>query len=361
MNTTGKLIAADLRRHPARVILTSVAMIAAACMVIWVVSGYDALLGQFAGFASKSFGRYELIVQPEIAAGTSSQAMPGMSRGIEPGVVDELRKDPAVAQAEPVLQGRVSARRIDPETGLPVVLRVPEATPNRPGVPGASPIRPPGMGGPMLVGTDAKEPPYAMVQGNWLAPNQPQAMQAVISSETAKRMQIQLGDSVLVAARGGGSPCQVKIIGIVTEVGSPGVPGQRMMPGSSRGPASAALYVPMALAEDVLGDSLISYIGISLKPEVESDSFRAKWSAILAKANPPLLLQRPQDLCGAQRRHVRRSRAQAGLLGDGDRAAGGGFHHFHHLEHGSQRTHPPVGGVAGRGPDAGPDRGRGRR
>ena len=47
-----QLVLADLRGHPGRLALTSLAVIAAACVVIWVTSGYDALLGQFDEFAN---------------------------------------------------------------------------------------------------------------------------------------------------------------------------------------------------------------------------------------------------------------------------------------------------------------------
>ena len=47
MRIVAKLVLADFRQHPARVVLTSLAVIAAACVVVWVVSGYDALLAQY--------------------------------------------------------------------------------------------------------------------------------------------------------------------------------------------------------------------------------------------------------------------------------------------------------------------------
>jgi len=61
-----KMVWAQVWHHPARMILTSLAIAAAACVVIWVVSGYDALIGQFGGFASDYLGRYDLIVLPEV-------------------------------------------------------------------------------------------------------------------------------------------------------------------------------------------------------------------------------------------------------------------------------------------------------
>jgi len=297
MRLLAKLVLADVRRHPARMILTCAAMIAAACMVIWVVSGYDALMSQFGAFASKSFGRYELIVQTDLQGAPNpllGQRAPAAAISAE--AVEELRKDPAVAAADAILQARISVRRIDPATGMPVALPAAATRPAGGASPGgAPPVRPPGMMmGPTLVGTNAAQPPYPMVQGEWFDPSHPYAMQAVISQDAAQQLQVKCGDRVLAASRGGGSPCQVKIVGIVQQVAGPNTGGRAPM--SSRGPAASALYMPVMLAEDIIGDHLISYVGLSLKPEVELDQFRVRWDKRLRELTPALVLQTPRDL-----------------------------------------------------------------
>jgi len=112
MRLLWQLAVADVRRHPARMILTSLAMIAAACMVVWVVSGYDALLAQFDSFSSGSLGRYELVISPE-----APRVAPGMippEQSVPAELVRALRQDPAIAVLDPVMQTRVMVRRFDP-------------------------------------------------------------------------------------------------------------------------------------------------------------------------------------------------------------------------------------------------------
>ena len=65
MKITWKLSLAYAWHHPARMLLTSLAMIASACVVVWVVSGYDAMLSQFGDQASEYLGRYDLFLVPD--------------------------------------------------------------------------------------------------------------------------------------------------------------------------------------------------------------------------------------------------------------------------------------------------------
>ncbi len=97
-----------------RMILTSLAIVAAACVVIWVVSGYDALVGQFGGFASDYLGRYDLIVLPEVK-GVS--AVPQLS----PELVEALGRDTEVAEINPVMQtrARITNPNLPPEEQTP--------------------------------------------------------------------------------------------------------------------------------------------------------------------------------------------------------------------------------------------------
>ena len=59
-----KLVMADVRRRPGRLLLTILSTIAAACIVVWVVSGYDSLVQSFRELAEKYLGRYELVILP---------------------------------------------------------------------------------------------------------------------------------------------------------------------------------------------------------------------------------------------------------------------------------------------------------
>ena len=96
----GKLVMADVRRRPGRLLLTILSTIAAACVVVWVVSGYDSLVQSFRELAEKYLGRYELVILP---VGPEDSPLPPLSKDL----VGLLRQDPAVAAVDPVFQTRV--------------------------------------------------------------------------------------------------------------------------------------------------------------------------------------------------------------------------------------------------------------
>ncbi len=98
-----RIMASGIRRHPARIILTSLAMVAASCIVVWVVSGYDALVSQFKDSAERTMGRYDMVVVP------ASWKKPVLAAGI----LEEINKDPAVAETDPVMQCKVTITRGD--------------------------------------------------------------------------------------------------------------------------------------------------------------------------------------------------------------------------------------------------------
>ena len=98
MRIVWRLAAAYARQHPARWALTSLAVIAAACMVVWVVSGYDALVSQFDDEAEKYLGRYDLVIVPD------STRNPVIAAGL----LEVLRRDPAVAEAAERLAGSLA-------------------------------------------------------------------------------------------------------------------------------------------------------------------------------------------------------------------------------------------------------------
>jgi hypothetical protein len=100
MNVSRKLALAYAWRNPARMLLTSLATIASACVVVWVVSGYDASVGQCGSKATEYLGRYDLFLVPDSAEDSSLPAE----------LVAALNKDSAVAQWEPALQWTVRVK-----------------------------------------------------------------------------------------------------------------------------------------------------------------------------------------------------------------------------------------------------------
>ncbi len=72
-------------------LLTSLAMVASACIVVWVVSGYDALSSQFGEQATEYLGRYDFFVVPEDPKDAT----------LDPDLAASLRQDPAVVEVAP--------------------------------------------------------------------------------------------------------------------------------------------------------------------------------------------------------------------------------------------------------------------
>ena len=92
MRLMQKLLFGQVWRHPARFLLTTLAIIAASVVVIWVVSGYDSLVSQFDQFADEYVGRYQyVLVAGEMPGPTEANAAV-----IGANWVAELARDPAV-------------------------------------------------------------------------------------------------------------------------------------------------------------------------------------------------------------------------------------------------------------------------
>ncbi|MGA2064591.1 MAG: FtsX-like permease family protein [Thermoguttaceae bacterium] len=282
-----KLVVADVRRRPGRLLLTILSTIAAACVVVWVVSGYDSLVQSFRELSEKYLGRYELVVLP---VGPEDSPLPPLSRE----VVDSLRQDPAVAAVDPVFQSRVrlKAKAAPARAGSGRAGDAPAG--NTPAIPGDAPT---------LVGTDAAEPPYPLVQGKWIAAGQPQRSEAAISKGLAERLGVKVGDEVLVSNNRTDDEFPLKIAGIVDERKS--VPRERFMiglppsrgPPLAHGPAVAALYVPWTLAEKLAGTpAKIDFAGVVPTKGIKLGEFRAHWADRLARANPPAELQAQEDV-----------------------------------------------------------------
>lgn len=323
-----KLALANAWHHRVRLLLTSLAMIGAACVVVWVVSGYDALVSQFHDSAVKTMGRYDLFLMSE------SPKTPELGSAL----LAELAKDPAVTEVNPVMQ--VSRLGVTGPTGVNAAAGpgMPPGGP-RPGMgnappsgggrqPGGAPAAgaqdarsPGGPGGrmpfgpgPVLVGTDAAEPPTAVAEGKWIAPGAGHG-ETVLGRGLATRLQAGVGDTVTVRMRAG--EFRLKVAGIVEQASVQAELGPQRLgapPAAPRGPAASALYVPLALAEEITGrPALISLANIRLKKGTDPAAFMAAWSRRLAAAAPAAELVSLTDLETAmeQGRAATSAKAQA--------------------------------------------------
>ena len=134
MTFSGKLALAYAWRHPARMLLTSLATIASACVVVWVVSGYDALVGQFGSKAAEYLGRYDLFLVPDSAEDSL----------LPMDLVEAMHRDATIAEWEPALQWtRPREARPAAGRGRPVPAAAALPQPGRPGAGRRRTARPP--------------------------------------------------------------------------------------------------------------------------------------------------------------------------------------------------------------------------
>ena len=221
---------ADVRRRPGRLLLTILSTIAAACVVVWVVSGYDSLVQSFRELAEKYLGRYELVVLP---VGPEDSPLPPLSKE----VVDLLRQDPAVAAVDP----RVSNPREDQGSKK---RPVPTSRRLRPG-PGDGHLTPENAPAddaasreaPTLSARMPPSRPIHWCKASGSTAGQPQQLrEAAISKGLAEQMGVKVGDDVIVSNNKTEDEFTLKIVGIVEQRKS--VPRESFMIGlpPSRGP-----------------------------------------------------------------------------------------------------------------------------
>lgn len=219
-----KLAVAGLRGSKMRLVLTSLATIAAATMVVWVGASYDALLKSFKDYSADALGHYQLSVA---GISTFSQYAPGdipeaAMRYVPETVVGQLRADPAVAAADPMWARRVEFTPPPPRETPGDAKRPPPQGARRFGR--ATSIR--------VIATDAAQPPFPMAEGRWI---KPEAAEVAITVGQAKRYGIQLGDTLKVGSPTAQVP--LKVVGVVAAPAIKGgftgmvASGQLMTPG----------------------------------------------------------------------------------------------------------------------------------
>lgn len=270
------LAAAWGREHPLRIALTALATAAAAAMVVWVVSGYDAMLGTFDRYSNLALGRYPLSVAP---IQHFSQQAPGAipshaEKHVPAEALAALRADPAVAAAD--------AQWSLQEKVVPVI------------PPGGEAIPWQRMPDARLLGTDAPAPPFDLKEGRWISPDRPDLLEAALSVEAARGMRLGIGGQVVVGS--GGRARTLTVVGLVdtpvVEGWSASVAGSQLLT-----PSVGGVFVPTRLAESIAGrEAEISFIGVSLKPEADITQFRYGWSPKLAALSTPSQFQEAHDI-----------------------------------------------------------------
>jgi putative ABC transport system permease protein len=259
------LVVADVRRRPGRLVLTIFATVAAACVVVWVVSGYDSLVRSFKDLTEKYLGRYDALILP--AGGDDATS------ALSQELISSLRQDPAVVAVDRVFQAHVKVML----EGF-----------DKSGAGGKRSV----ADGPVLVGTDAAEPPYSLIQGRWIDPSSAAADEAAVSKGWADAKGVKLGDEVFVAGNAAGKMFSLRVVGIVEQRKS--VPKESFMiglppsrgPPLTDGPAEAALYVSWTAAKQISGKRpKVSFAGLVLAKGIKIDEFRAHWTKRLEEAS----------------------------------------------------------------------------
>ncbi len=271
MSRVCQLAIALLREHPARVLLTSIATAASACLVLWFASGYDALLKSFDVWASVALGHYELSIAP-IESDEDSQ--------VSPQVLDAMRSDPAVAEAVPMWVRKTVVRG--------------NAQPNDPkdqltdGPPKNGPGGPPNLRSEYTVlSSDAPTPPFE-IEGRWINPKRPGAMEAVVRADTAEQLHLKLGDVVTITGQDE-KKFELKVIGILQaptlNAGVYAVPNMLT-------PGTGDVFITSQLGERIFGEAAsISFVGIALRSGTDITKWRFGWAPKLSRFETPVQFQ----------------------------------------------------------------------
>ncbi|WP_237607562.1 ABC transporter permease [Roseimaritima sediminicola] len=320
MRFISKLVISQMRMHPGRWLTTTLAIVASTCALVWVVSGYDALVSQFDENADKYLGRYDLLILP-----TSGGLLASPSASIDAALIQRLQADAGVREVNAIGNYRATVSRADArseETESTLGLLIGD----RPPVNGAPPV------GPTLVSTPAAEPPYEMIQGHWLG-SRDDGESTVVTEQVAEALKIAVGDAVLVTTFG--NQVRLRVVGIVEQAteapalrGSDGRgPSQQRKPrakpsvpgpgnksslsvsssshepadrraggqpiglprGAASGVAIDAVYVRPETASNINGYAAEPQIlQVAMRDNVSVEQFRELWQQPLASTEPPL-------------------------------------------------------------------------
>ncbi len=302
MSLPWKLAVTAVVRRPLRFVLAAWAMAAASAAVVWVVSGYDAIVSQFGPGAAEYMGRYHLLIvadtpdaapvtsemlaaltadadverieamlqwtvraQPDFAVEYTASGLPqrslsprdggggrfggDMGLGGPPGRSIEPSRDKDSGDRMPGPRrlpgsaegdGVTGDRRVSGPTALTESQRPTAAAY---GQPGGSRGRIGGLNAPMLLGVAAEQPPYELLDGRWLELGDPTRREAVVTKSLADSLGLRLSDELLVIFET--KEYRLKIVGVLA--GPAVAPTVRQRSPTGR-PMMAAPGLPMGPA-----------------------------------------------------------------------------------------------------------------
>ena len=291
MGVVTRLALAELRRRPGRLVVTSLAVVASAAVVVWVVSGYDALIEKIGEVGEEYLGRYDGAVS---------------APALDPQLLEALRADPDLSELEPVRQVRIVVEGpagVSPEG--PVADEPP--TDDAYGGEGAYIDGDDSAGGgrhvherpPVLVATNADAPPRALLEGSWLVAEDG----VVLTHDLAERVGAPLGTPI--AIRLGQAEARLTVVGLASELLAASVTGETVATASGAvqrsrgaGPAGEAVYVRPAVLARLSGepDAPANLACLALRPGADLAAFAARWTPRLSALDPPARLVTTDDV-----------------------------------------------------------------
>ncbi len=276
MKTVPKLAIGFLRQHPVRLVLTVSAAIAATSLVLWMVSGYEALLRSYDVFAERALGRYTLSVDP-----ISRQ----WDRQVLPETIEALRADPDVTAAEPMWAERIVVQSRAVKLQAP-----PPGSGSQPGE---------GVNECLLLGTDASLAPFDMARGRWISDGSDagpddERIDVAVSSQIADRYGVDLNDSLIVGRDE--STHELCVVGIVDNPPVP-ITGRTSASITLPSPSIAGIYASMDGAATILSrEPVVTFVGLCLREGVDVHDFRYEWGPRLSSFAEPAQFQEDHDL-----------------------------------------------------------------
>ncbi len=135
----------------------------------------------------------------------------------------------------------------------------------------------PSGSGSQFFATDAVEPPFELVEGQWFASPKSTAREAVLTEKGAEKLNAKPGDAIFLICPKLGTEFQLKVVGVVAD------------------PNSDAFYVSAALGREIAGAEPLATSALMLKLRTSVDDFRKEWSEKIAARLPNFeLLTEPE-------------------------------------------------------------------
>ncbi|TWT29677.1 ABC transporter permease [Blastopirellula retiformator] len=271
MRKVAKLASAFLWEHPTRVVLTTLATAAAGCMVIWLAAGYDALLQSFDHWANVALGHYELSIAP--ISTTEPTAVPQE-------VIDAMRADPAVASADPMWLKRTVVRG--------------NAKPFDPNAPKSDRLEggPPNIRSEYAVLSSSTASPPFEVDGRWLNRQHPDALEAVVRTDTAQRLEVAIDDVITITHHD--ETWNLRVVGLLKAptlgAGTYAVPNMLT-------PSAGDVFVSTELGQQMFGQPAeISFLAVAMAEGADVNKFRFGWGPKLSRLDVPVQFQEAYEI-----------------------------------------------------------------